>query len=304
MFGKKAGEGPTEDPGLDLSLTDFLMENADPAKGYIVRLFRVYKRPGQREQTAFLETWRDTMPEYEEIAEGHGPGEYRVNLIYTPPGKTRTATSRMVAIDPHWGGKDNPLNAPGAQAVGGSSPSDRRDMMQMFQMFLGTLVQFQQAAGKNGNNSGGVAGMIEMQKALGQSIVNNYTDQNKLVTEVIRSRLDMEEPEQGIDPNAPFVMQAFQWLMAAWGKYGPQILAAPGAAGKFMKGKAQGLQQIQYALDHPEQYEQLYTQFQSETGAPADKLDQFIHALGYPTPAELRAEASKQQDTPTPTNPA
>ena len=89
-------------------------------------------------------------------------------------------------------------------------------------------------------------------------------------------------------------MQAVQWCISAWQKYGSQILASPKMAGGFLKPKAQNIPQIDYALSHPEEYAQLYTQLAERSGAPTNAIDEFIHALGYPTPAELKAEQTTE----------
>lgn len=280
---------------FDLSLSDFLLEHMDPRAGYKCRLFRIYNRPGQRDKCAFLQTWEDAIPEYEEIANEYGPGPYRLNVIYSPPGGKRTATSRTINIDASWGGKSAATvpGQPAAQMYGAQQAQQQQ--MQMFQMFLTTLVQVFQASGKGNGNGGagaGLAAIVEMQKAMAQMTMDNYASQNKLIERVTRDRLDIgaEEPEPD---SASFVMQAVQWLMAAWKQYGPQIMQSPKMAGKFLSPKARGLEQIEYALSHPDEYETLYTQFIERSGAKPEAIDDFIHALGYPTPHELKEESAR-----------
>lgn len=295
QFGGKGKEQPAEieADGLDLALSDFLLENADPRKGYTARLFRVHREAG-REKTAYLEVWRDSVPDYDEIATKYGPGSYRVNVIYNPPGKARTATSRTIHIDPEFGGNvagRNVMAGGGELAhMMGTAQQQSQQMLSMFGMFLDSLVKFQQASKPNGNGGGGFAMLADMQKAMGESMIASYSNQTKLIDRMMRDKLDVGADEPEIDGTAPFVMQAVHWCMAAWDKYGKQILAAPKAAGGFLKGKAQGIPQIDYALSHPEEYEQLYNQFSQASGAPTNAIDDFIHGLGYPTPAELRTQ--------------
>lgn len=288
--------------GLDLTLSDFLMENADPSKGYIARLFRCADNPRGKVKPAFLQTWHDRVPEYEEIADGYGPGTYRLNLIYSPPGKPRTATARMIHIDPEWGGthaaRSRVLDMAGSVAGGTNNGAQQsQQLLQMFGMFLDTLAKFAEAKQGNGHASepSPLAALADMQKAMGESLISNYQTQSKLVDRVIRDRLDVGAEEPAIDDGAPFVVQAVQWCMAAWQKYGSQILASPKMAGGFLKPKAQGIPQIDYALSHPDEYEQLYNQFATQSGAPAESIDTFIHALGYPTPAELKAQSQQPE---------
>lgn len=289
-------KGPPEDlSAFDLSLSDFLLEHMDPRAGYKCRLFRIYTPPGKREKCAFLQTWDDTIPEYEEIASEYGPGCYRLNVIYSPPGGKRTATSRRIDIDPNWGGRSaSPEVAPanqGAASMYGAQEAQRQQM-QMFQMFLSTLVQVFNGTQKgNGNGAGaGLAAIAEMQKAMAQMAIDSYDNQNRLIAKVQRDRLDIGADEPEVDGDAPFVMQAIQWLMAAWKQYGPQIMSNPKIAGKFLQPKAQGVEQIEYALSHPDEYANLYQAFMDRSGAKSDAIDEFIHALGYPTPQELKAQ--------------
>lgn len=311
MLRRKQDQGPPDqgdtdqtrnrDPGaFDLSLSDFLLEHMDPQAGYKCRLFRVYSPPGRQEKCAFLQSWADTIPEYEEIASEYGPGTYRLNVIYTPPGGKRTATSRRFDIDPNWGGKSTtqiPGGNQGAASMGMYGAQEaQRQQMQMFQMFLSTLVQVfngQQKGNGNGGAGAGVAALMEMQKAMAQITMDNYDSQNRLIAKMARDRLDVGEDEPSIDGEAPFVMQAIQWLMAAWKQYGSQIMSNPKIAGKFLQPKAQGVAQIEYALSHPDEYENLYRAFIDRSGAKSEAIDEFIHALGYPTPQELKAQANQ-----------
>jgi hypothetical protein len=242
-----------------------------------------------------LQTWYDTVPDFEEIADKYGPGTYRVNLIYSPPGKPRTATSRIIHVADDWGGPARasqlPMSGMGGDvaAVLSSGQQQAQQMLSMFGMFLDTMAKM---SGGNGNGNGagnGFAALAEMQKAMGESMIANYQNQSKLVDRMMRDRLDVGVEEPEIDGAAPFVIQAVQWCMKAWEKYGQQILASPKMAGGFLKPKAQGIPQIDYALSHPDEYATLYQQFAEQSGAPTESIDQFIHALGYPTPAELKA---------------
>jgi hypothetical protein len=294
-----------DDPAVDMGLADFLLENADPRESYTARVFRIYRRPGQRETTAFLQTWKDSTPEYEEIASQYGPGEYKINLIYTPPGGKRTATSRTIAIDPNWEGAA--LQQTGsAPAMAGpaidpfmAARESRREMMELF-----TLVLKAMGDSNKGNGQSSGAGLLEeLQATLGKTMIANYETNSRLINDLNRQRLDLPPDDDDDDEDQPFVMQAAQWLLGAWKKYGSSILAAPRQAGSMLKPQTQGNAHIQYALSHPEEYQTLYSTFQSQTGADPGKIDEFIHALGYPTPAELTTEINQQppQDPAGPT---
>jgi len=293
---KQPGPALADGVDLDLSLQDFLLENADPTKGHIARLFRVYKPRGSAEKSAFLQTWRDEIPDYEEIAELYGPGEYKLNLIYSPPGQGRRIVARRFAIDPHWGGGQMAGPGAAAQVAPGLDPftaasQSRREMIEMFQMVLRTVADMNKG---KANGNGSSSWLQDLQKDIGGVMVANMEANNRLIADMNRARLDLGTAEVDEDPQ-PFVVQAIAWLMQAWQKYGSQILQAPKQAGALLKGQAQGQPHIQYALEHPDEYQTLYSQFQQQTGAPTDKIDEFIHALGYPTPTELAA--SQQQET-------
>jgi len=281
----------SQDAGIDLGVQDFLLEHADRSKGFTIRLFRVYRRPGRKDGFGFLQTWHDIVPEFDEVAAAYGPGEYRFNLIYSDPKRGRAATSRTFAVDPDWGGQRQVQQGPAQFSPGGdpfaAARDARRETIEMMKVFLDA---FNNQGKGNGQSDGFLA---DLQKNLGDIALANFEQQNKLINEVNRSRLalpaDDEEEEE-----APFVLQAAQWLLAAWRKWGPQIMAAPKQAGAMLKPQIQDNAHVQYALSHPDEYKTLYDTFQKQTGAPEGKINEFVHALGFPTPGELEKEASTQ----------
>jgi len=282
----RPGDGGT----FDTELADFLTSHHNPEQEYIIRLFRVRKIAGLAEKASYLQTWRGSVPEYDEIASVYGPGRYRCNIIYVTNERTRKYTTRYLDIDPDWGGGRGEIESgrpkPGAEIFQGNQAPGQNQSLEMFKIMAQLL-----NSGMKHQGAGGAIDLSGVTKAMSGIILDSARSQMELVNEVTRSRLPAPMQSQDTDESdTPFILEAIQWLRAAWTKYGPAIIGNPRAGAAMLKGQAQQLQQVQYAIDHPDEYQKLYDKFIAESGAPADRLDEFIHGLGYPTPADLMTQ--------------
>jgi len=286
--------GVSEGGSFDVELQDFLAQHHDPEAEYVIRLFRVRRIAGLPEKNAYLQTWRGSVPEYDEIAAVYGPGKYRCNIIYMQADGKRRYSSRIFEIDPDWGGargeQDSGRNRQPVDAYQGIN-ANQQTTLEMFRIMAGLF-----SSGMKAQGSGNAPDLSALTKAMSGMVLESARSQFALVDELARARLPAGTHQDDSDDDTPFIVEAIQWLRGAWSKYGSAILGNPKAGAAMLKGQAASLQQVQYAITHPHEYKTLYDRFVAESNAPPEKLDEFIHSLGYPTPADLLAQEAAGAD--------
>ena len=300
-------EGVFEDPDRleSLELQEFLLKAKDKDGPFKTELHRVIRRPGETQvRFSYLRCWSDQVPEYEQIGELYGPGEYRRSVYYTSKAtKKRKWSSERFHIDPDFG-QDAPYQAgrgdaaAAAELPAGSGAADLAVVM--FGKALEAISRIAEAAVSNPSNAG-APNLGAFTEQIGQLTMGMFTQQQKMIQQVADAQLGQifggDQGDQAGDQGAGAgVFELLKWL---WKTYGAKLLGASPLLQGLAREKVSSLPQVADLYKDPAALSAAMARLESEEGIPREHIDQVIGILGLKRPdSVIFRSADQAQQTP------
>lgn len=295
---------PSEIDDLDNpELMEFLSKARDRDGPYKCEVHRILKKPGaSRETFSYVRQWSNEIPEYDQIGELYGPGDYRRQVWYTSKStKKRRYASERFTIDPDFG-QAAPYQR-GAVAVaspsGGAADIGMQLAMTVFSKAMDALTTIAEAAVSGG--SGGAQNLGALTEQIGTLTMSMFQQQQRMIEKVADAQLDHlfgdKEPEpdpQQEDPGiGGGIFELLRWL---WRTYGEKLLGAAPFVQKIARERVSSLPQLKELYKDPSALSDAMTKLETEEGVPRDHVDRVLGILGLSRPDSVIFNGGKSEE--------
>ena len=242
---------------IEESLRDFLLEAESKKTTIKCRLFKIrYNIGSTKKRFGWLQTYEGAIPEYEDIAQAFGPGEYQLNIWYNN-GKDRKYTSRLIIIDEQFEGiHTSKLNNASQSGLNGYGNNPYLQLiMQNQQQMINTLLSSVVSRNNNGHS--------KYDNAIGDILLDNAKRTSNMMMEFTEKQI-----ENKLNPNSTKTIpekveewvELFFWLVDEF----KENVGDSKIKLAFAKKQAQKDDRYQKLISDPELYKKVYLAVQEK----------------------------------------